>query len=91
MTHHCTAGGYVVKYPDGKFVNVDEGTGYPGPVDKETMATVWHHPSAAAQHLKIDSGSNPNGFVIHKITSLITEPVKATATTATHVTYSDPD
>lgn len=90
MSHQCTAGGYVVKYPDGRFVSVDEGHGYPSPVEEVTMATVWPHPSAAAKYLKIDGGDNPNGFEIHKIKSITTEPVRATTTTVTHVTYSDP-
>ena len=69
---------YVLKYPTGEFVSLDSMSGgYPQPTTNIRDIECWESAEEADRYRQ--TGGNHNGFTIHKITGLVTEPVIETS------------
>jgi len=83
-----TNGMYALKYPDGQFVHVGTNdTGYPHPTTDLRNVHLWETAEEADQYRQI--GGNRHDLTIHKITGLVTKPVREEQRTVTALV--DPD
>ena len=65
---------YVLKYPNGDYVALDEMSGgYPYRTRRLNSIHFW--PTAEAANTYRDTGNNKENFTLEKVVALVTEPV----------------